>query len=335
MGHFALVLGEDIPIFIFAGQSIAINSGTDSGRLSQALQAAQTNVLFYNARATANAPTTTVHWAVYQPPTGPAYPSDSIYPDPQGTFGPEITTANLISKTFFRSDKIAVYKFAVGATSLHYFYNPVTPGQLYREMLVGLTNALATLPAETGYQGKIAGMFWTQGESDALDGVAFAAEYGSNLFQFVTSLREAFHQSRLPFVYGRITTAWPNAEGVRSGQESLTHLLKDVFMVDADDLVTATKHYDNEGTLELGNRYASAFQAILRHRLGLEIFFNQQWFVRAYGIPYDTYEIEYTDDLTRAGWTSLGSTQMGVQGLADFAISIGDRPQGFYRIKSR
>jgi hypothetical protein len=50
----------EIPVFIFAGQSITINSGPDSAQLAPELLAPQTNVLFYNAR-THYATTTTPH----------------------------------------------------------------------------------------------------------------------------------------------------------------------------------------------------------------------------------------------------------------------------------
>jgi hypothetical protein len=112
----------------------------------------------------------------------------------------------------------------------------------------------------------VAGVFWTQGESDALAGIATAAAYGTNLLNFVTALRNHFGQPRLPFIYGRILPQWGNSEGVRLGQQALTNQLRDVFMANADDLWTPTLHYDNEGTVTLGNRYADGFTAIMSAR---------------------------------------------------------------------
>ena len=79
-------------------------------------------------------------------------------------------------------------------------------------------------------------------------------------------MRNHFDQPRLPFVYGRILPHWANSEGVRLGQQALTNQLRDVFMANDDDLWTPTLHYDNEGTIKLGNRYADGFTAILSSR---------------------------------------------------------------------
>lgn len=265
---------EDIPIFIFAGQSIAINSGTDSGLLSSEMSLEQTNVLLYNAKSTTlyGNPNLDVHWTAYKPPTGPGFNGgDSIYPNPKGSFGPEITTANYISKNFYNSNTVGIFKYAVGNSSLHYHYNSTLPGPFYTEMITFIKNALNLLSLEKGYNGKIAGIFWTQGESDAVDSIEFSKAYGSNLFNFVTSLREEFKDPKLPFIYGRITPAWINSEYVRHGQSNLTNQLKDVYMVNADDLITSTLHYNNEGTIELGNRYGLAYGQIINQNCLLEI----------------------------------------------------------------
>jgi len=156
-------------MFIFAGQSIAINSGTDSGRLPAQMLAPQTNVLFFNARAH-YAPTSEVRWVIYQPPTGPGWSSDCGCQNPQGSFGPEITAANLISVDLYGGTPIAVYKYAVGATSLHTDWSPTVRASLYDDMRARFAEALLALPRETGFAGRAAGVFWTQGESDALDG---------------------------------------------------------------------------------------------------------------------------------------------------------------------
>ena len=253
-------LGATIPVFIFAGQSEAINSGTDAGLMKAKALAAQSNVLFYNARTHSPA-TGAVHWVAYEPPTGPGY-LDCGHTNAQGSFGPEITAANLISRRFFGGRPVGVFKYAVGATDLWNGWNP-NRSNYYPDMLSWLARALAALPLETGHTGAVAGVFWTQGEGDALGGIATASAYGTNLLNFVTALRSHFGQPRLPFIYGRILPQWSNSEGVRLGQEALTNELRDVFMVNADDLWTPTLHYDNAGTMKLGNRYADGFSAIM------------------------------------------------------------------------
>jgi hypothetical protein len=101
-----------------------------------------------------------------------------------------------------------------------------------------------------------------------LAGTNAAAAYGTNLQNFVVTLRRHFGQPRLPFVYGRILAQWRNSQGVRDAQQALTNTLHDVFMANADDLLTPTLHYDNDGTMTLGNRYAEGFAALTLSRAG-------------------------------------------------------------------
>jgi hypothetical protein len=207
-------------------------------------------------------------------------------------------------------------------------------------MLEYLTSSLTTMPAETGYQGKIAGIFWTQGESDGIDGPEYAAVYGSNLLAFVTSLRQVFDEPRLPFVYGRITHHWSNADAVRAGQENLTNLVRDVFMVNADDFETATGHYNNDGTIELGNRYFAGFENILGSRPGLEIVSaggvgDGAMGLRIYGLPSALYGIEYSDNLAPGHWLPLSAVTTDVLGLAEYG-DLGDtnKAMRFYRLRT-
>jgi hypothetical protein len=260
-----VAFAADIPVFIFAGQSEAINSGTDTGLLKPDALAPQPNVLFYNARTHTPA-TGAVHWVTYRPPTGPGY-ADCGHTNAQGSFGPEITAANLISRKCYGGGPVAVFKYAVGATDLWNQWNPKRAGY-YPDMLSCLSNALSALPQETGHTGHVAGVFWTQGESDALAGKATAAAYGGNLQRFVVALRRDFSQSRLPFIYGRILPQWQNSQGVREGQQALTNCLRNVFMANADDLLTPTLHYDNAGTMTLGDRYAEGFAALMGSKAG-------------------------------------------------------------------
>jgi hypothetical protein len=259
--------GATIPVFIFAGQSEAINSGTDTGLMKPDALAPQSNVLFYNARTHTPA-TGAVHWVTYQPPTGPGF-MDCGHKNSQGSFGPEMTAANLISRKCYDGGPVGVFKFAVGATDLRNQWNPKHP-YLYPDMITALSNAMTALPRETGHTGRVAGVFWTQGESDALAGTNAAAAYGTNLQNFVLALRRHFGEPQLPFVYGRILPQWQNSQGVRDAQQALTNTLHDVFMANADDLLTPTLHYNNEGTITLGNRYAEGFVALTSSRMGTE-----------------------------------------------------------------
>ncbi len=323
---------SEIPVFVFAGQSIAINSGTDSGLLPAGMLALQTNVLFFNARAHF-VPTSEVHWHAYQPPTGPGWSSDCGCPNPQGSFGPEITTANRISIALYGGTTVAVFKYAVGATSLHKDWNPTMPGSLYKDMLARLMEALDVLPRETGFAGRIAGVFWTQGESDALDGPGTASAYATNLWQLVTAMRQDFLQASLPFVYGRILPEWPNAIAVRSAQEGLPLLLRDVCMVNADDFWTPTLHYNNEGTIELGKRYAAGLESIFRSRRSLEIFADSGSVrLRISGLPFSRWAAESADSVSGAEWHQIADGQSDILGFSESGLLPLEADMRFYRL---
>jgi hypothetical protein len=193
---------------------------------------------------------------------------DCGHKNSQGSFGPEMTAANLISRKCYGGGPVGVFKFAVGATDLWNQWNPKHP-YLYPEMLSALSNAMTALPRETGHTGRVAGIFWTQGESDALAGKATAVAYGTNLQNFVLALRRHFGEPRLPFIYGRILPQWQNSQSVRDGQQDLTNHFPNVFLANADDLLTPTLHYDNAGTITLGNRYAEGFVALMGSRAGV------------------------------------------------------------------
>ena len=319
----------EIPVFIFAGQSIAINSGTDTSQLTPEQLQPKTNVWFYNARA--HYPTTNaVHWNVYQAPTGPAFPNNSESNRSEGSFGPEFITAPMLSQQLYGGQPVAVFKYAVGASSLYADYNPTNPGPLFLEMRQACMDALATLPMETGHTGKVAGFFWTQGESDALDGPATSAAYGANLQVWINTWRAHLGYPELPFVYGRILPQWPNSEGVRSGQQALSELLPHVAWVDADDLATTTKHYNNAGTMELGRRYAVGFDSILRARMGWEFTHNGGLRARFYGLPMTPYRVLCSSNL--ADWREAIILQTDVRGLADLPSFLTQEPIGFFQI---
>ena len=323
----------NIPVFIFAGQSTAICSGTDTGLIPSSALAPQLNVLLYNARTHYPA-TGAVHWATYQAPTGPGFATDCGHANPQGSFGPEFTTANRISTRLYGGRPVGVFKYCVGATSLYNDWNPNNP-YLYPDMMLWLSNAITALPLETGYTGLVAGIFWTQGSSDGLGGTATAAAYGTNLLNFVLTLRNHFGQPRLPFVYGRTLSQWSNSQGVRDGQQALTNRLRDVFMVNADDLYMPTLHYDNNGTMTLGNRYADGLAAVLSSRMCLSVGLSGAVRLRVYGLPASLYEVEYADGPRSTDWHQLITGQTDVLGIFDCQDALPSAQARYYRFTSR
>ncbi len=318
-----LAHAETVPVLVFGGQSLAICSGTDTGLLptNSPLLAPQPNVLFFNAR-THTAPTGAVHWVTYQAPTGQGY-LDCGHTNSLGSFGPEATAAELISQSF--GSRVAVYKYAVGAAAMH---NHWLPGRdYYRDMTNKLALALAQLQSECGVTGRVVGLFWTQGESDALDGVNYASDYGSNLVNFVSAWRANLGY-RVPFVFAQILPQWPNSALVRVGQRQLTNWIADVQMVDMDDCPTPTKHWDNEGTIKAGQRYAAAFRNIIFSRNSLDIAGDSDGIrLSIYGPPARRCTVLWTADFV--SWERLSDAETDLAGIA----TVTEKPiaSRFYR----
>src|SRR5262245_48240453 len=93
---------QNIPVFIFSGQSNMVGFQTNSGDLTVAQQQQQSTVFFTN-RNPFDVPVT---WSQLQPPTG----SDNH-------FGPEIAAPLIISHSLLGQD-VAVVKFAHNDSSL-------------------------------------------------------------------------------------------------------------------------------------------------------------------------------------------------------------------------
>ena len=109
-------------------------------------------------------------------------------------------------------------------------------------------------------------------------------------------------------------------------------------MANADDLDTATGHYHNEGTIELGNRYFAGFETILRSRAGLEIgssgvVGDRAAQLRIYGLPVTAYGLDYADRLAPADWRWLSTVGTDALGLADYRETA-PAPMRFYRLRA-
>jgi hypothetical protein len=107
----------------------------------------------------------------------------------------------------------------------------------------------------------VAGVFWMQGESDALDTLVHAEEYGANLTNFITSLRRDLGAADIPFVEGQIGRVFPNADVVRAEQARVATDVAGVRLVSTDSLPRYPGdpyHLTTTAIVELGRRMASA-----------------------------------------------------------------------------
>lgn len=170
-----------------------------------------------------------------------------------GKFGPEVTFAQTIDKP------IAVVKHAVGSTRLAVEWHPET-GYLLPELFTAVDEAIATWTLQ-GYEPRLKGFLWMQGEHDAKSSWA-AAQYADNFTRFIGRVRDHFDAPQLPFVFGRISVpTHPYRDMVRDAQQTVANAVPGVTMIDtdgvhlSDDLV----HYDSAGQIQLGRLFGREF----------------------------------------------------------------------------
>lgn len=177
-------------------------------------------------------------------------------------FGPELTFG-LDMENYFPSDKIALIKWAYGATSLYDDWNPSKTDNCYSKFKDTVISQIAELSKT--YTPVIRGMLWMQGESDALN-ASQAEAYETNLRSFISTVKTEFSCPDLKFVIGRISdsTAWTYRDTVRKAQAKIADETANTKMIDTDDLSRWDLfHYDNDGLYTLGHRYAVAMNELI------------------------------------------------------------------------
>lgn len=176
----------------------------------------------------------------------------------EGRFGPELSFGRAMQKAYPKDD-IYLIKTAAGGTSMHKHWK-VTGGSspMLKKFLTTAHAAMDNLDDER-IKFTIDGMLWMQGESDADQGKG--AEYEDSLKAFIKEMRREFKEREMPFVMGRILPTFDKPAGngplVRAAQETVAEEVKSVACFDTDRLDRINKgHYNHEGQLELGKRFA-------------------------------------------------------------------------------
>jgi len=182
-------------------------------------------------------------------------------------FGPEIGFAHEISR-YFPHDNIKLIKFAVGGTSLFAWdpYWNVNKAHLTHNASAGplFKKLIQTVNIQFNHNdNKLAGILWMQGETDAQYSVA-AKQYAGNLNQFISSLRSKLHSPNTLFIMGSVNPPlklFPSAPLVQHAQRLSASRIRSVRLVKTDDLSKRNDdlHYNTEGQLELGKRFARTY----------------------------------------------------------------------------
>ena len=118
-----------------------------------------------------------------------------------------------------------------------------------------------------------AGIVWMQGESDANSGPEVARKYEANLKRLMDLIRAAMRADDLAVVIGRISDSgrddqdgrvWDHGDVVRAAQAAFVKGDANAALVTSTDSYgySDTWHYDSEGYVDLGRKFAEAFTSL-------------------------------------------------------------------------
>lgn len=251
---------EESPIyFILAGQSNA--AGRAYGRdLENDLRREYPDVMIrWNNDMNFGNPAVSNEWKPLQPQFTPFAG--------QTQFGPEIVLGRRLHSTLKRP--VHIIKFTMGSTNLAINWNPNGNDVVvnkkrqinyFNEFTKFCQTAITSLKGAT-----FGGIFWMQGEGDAMD-KKFADAYYDNLKSLITKFRETFGDC--PVVAGLVK--WP-AKYQNTVNDAITKLAaedKKLFIVNTSDFTTIgfsydptynNHHFDANSLNVLGERMAEKY----------------------------------------------------------------------------
>ena len=192
------------------------------------------------------------------------------------TFGPELSFGASIAEATGSNNQIAIIKVSRGGTNFRndWLVNPNVntvddepEGFLYRALIEHVAAGLAELEAN-GSTAIVRGVVWHQGESDSSD--TNVGLYAGRFSDFVVGVREEFGAD-IPFVLGELSRDRPKNGPFNDNLPSVVSSQPGLSFISSEGLTTPgstnpnddTTHFDANGQLELGQRYAAAFPAIV------------------------------------------------------------------------
>jgi len=168
-------------------------------------------------------------------------------------FGPEVNFAYLVSK-IFPNDNVIIIKSAATGSSISQWL----PGNELYDALIRQVKYVVD-PAKADIQGIV----WMQGEADARD-QELADTYQANLESFLTNLRKDLQAEEVAVMLGQIKQPNNNfayEKQVRQAQKQVAEEDANTVLIATDDLgkLYDNVHYNSEGLMELGRRFAVGF----------------------------------------------------------------------------
>ena len=198
-----------------------------------------------------------------------------------GYFGPELGMAEKLNE-LFPDESFFIIKYAWGGTNLfEQWLSPSSKGKtgaLYNSFVKFVEKSLEYLVLK-GYEVKIEGMCWMQGESDSFS-VKNATAYESNLKNFINDVRKSFSSyaanDGIAFVDASIAdnpVFWVYCEEVNKSKQKVADTSPLNLLVDTNaNGLTCSKepedapdlaHYDSLSELKLGHLFIEELSLFL------------------------------------------------------------------------
>jgi CubicO group peptidase (beta-lactamase class C family) len=185
--------------------------------------------------------------------------------------GPELSFARKVTKHI--KEPIAIIKCAAGGTTLGADWNPDDPSgfKLYPVLMDLIKESLSEFD-KAGTPYRIEGFMWHQGENDMFV-KEFMPQYGKNLANFLSRIREDLEVPKLKFYLGELCTKtiWgmdlrPRMYAISLGQKEVArndalaeYIPTSHIGVEIGNPVGLHYHYGTLGQLEHGENYADAY----------------------------------------------------------------------------
>jgi len=223
-------------------------------------------------------------WSTLCPGHGVGFSSDGNNNSYSDRFGVELSFAEKM-KELFPDEKIAIIKYSRGGTSIDTAaaggagawlpgYTGGNGVNQYDHFLATVKGALAAEDIDGDGKKDVlipSGILWMQGESDANNEYATSI-YKDNLAMLIDSIRTVFSAPGMPVAIGRISEShndadslvWTWGDAVREAQAKYVAEDGKAALVTSTDNYSYSDpwHYDSEGYLDLGRKFAEAMAAI-------------------------------------------------------------------------
>ena len=221
-------------------------------------------------------------WAPLGPGHGAGFGSDGSENHLSDRFGLELTLARKLQE-LYPGERIALIKYSRGGSSIDSLatgrfgcWEPDYQGKSginqYDHFMQTVRSAMGTTDIDGDGERDVlvpCGIFWMQGESDASFTEEIANRYFMNLKRLMDLIRASFRADDLPVVIGKISDSWNDSSDskVWDHGELVQYAQEKYARTDGHAAIVRTTryykysdpwHYDSEGYLDLGIRFAEA-----------------------------------------------------------------------------